>query len=563
MNERHVWLLGALALMLFPLAAAGQLLPGSVDETYELPLAAPTGLAWDGTFFWAADRFTATIARIHPESGRVVERLEAPGHEPMGLAWDGERLWCVDAADKTAYALLPNEGLTVKALELETPSPQGIGWDGEGLWISDGRAGELIRIDGQDGTTVRTLSLPTARMKGRSEVIGIAFSEGRIWLSERAHDTIFAVDRESGEVLDYFDAPGPYPAGLAWDGDHLWCLDYERRALDKVNVLCGGAYTIDGAKKEHVVYQERWRNYGPGTVKTLDIYLAVPGDLPNQKILDPPRFEPHPTEFLLDPWGQNVAHFRFEDVGPGEEAGAVMEVDAEIRRVRWRIEPDLAGTLDEIPPEIAAQFLADETKLALDSQVIRKAVREAVGDERNAYRVALDIYRYIQDRMHYELSGGWNVAPTVLERGSGSCSEYTFVMIAMCRAAGLPARYQGSVVIRGDDASRDDVFHRWVEVFLPNYGWIPVDPSGGDSDTPWVRARYFGELNSRFLITTVGGGASPYLGWNYNSDASWTAEGRVELKTFRHGDWSPVDKTYEPGLEDAFVGGRGGTGIGP
>jgi NADH-quinone oxidoreductase subunit E len=64
------------------------------------------------------------------------------------------------------------------------------------------------------------------------------------------------------------------------------------------------------------------------------------------------------------------------------------------------------------------------------------------------------IARYIQARMTYELSGGWNVAPTVLERGTGSCSEYTFLMIAMCRAAGVPARYVGSIVVRGDDASQ-------------------------------------------------------------------------------------------------------------
>lgn len=39
--------------------------------------------------------------------------------------------------------------------------------------------------------------------------------------------------------------------------------------------------------------------------------------------------------------------------------------------------------------------------------------------------------------------------------------------IAMCGAAGLPARYVGALVVRGDDASLDYVFHRWVEVYLP------------------------------------------------------------------------------------------------
>ncbi len=177
---------------------------------------------------------------------------------------------------------------------------------------------------------------------------------------------------------------------------------------------------------------------------------------------------------------------------------------------------------------------------------IQKAVKEAVGNEKHPYWIAQRVYRYIMQRMRYELSGGWNVAPVVLERGNGSCSEYSFVMISMCRAAGLPARYAGSVVIRGDDASRDDVFHRWVEVYLPNYGWVCVDPSGGDVPDPAGRAAFFGGLENRFLITTLGAGDSKTLGWDYNSNATWTGEGKVKLMQRKAGEWFPVGKKYEP-----------------
>jgi len=39
---------------------------------------------------------------------------------------------------------------------------------------------------------------------------------------------------------------------------------------------------------------------------------------------------------------------------------------------------------------------------------------------------------------------------------------------------GDPAATQGSIVVRHDDASIDEAFHRWAEIYLPNYGWIPV-----------------------------------------------------------------------------------------
>jgi transglutaminase-like putative cysteine protease len=110
----------------------------------------------------------------------------------------------------------------------------------------------------------------------------------------------------------------------------------------------------------------------------------------------------------------------------------------------------------------------------------------------------------------------------------------------MCRAAGLPTRFVGSVVIRGDDASTDDVFHRWCECYLPGYGWVPVDPSGGDRATPAEVAQCFGHVEPRFLITTEGGGASEYLGWGYNANEKWTSKGPVKVHVETVGEWSPL-----------------------
>ncbi|MFZ5434466.1 MAG: transglutaminase-like domain-containing protein, partial [Calditrichota bacterium] len=137
-------------------------------------------------------------------------------------------------------------------------------------------------------------------------------------------------------------------------------------------------------------------------------------------------------------------------------------------------------------------------------------------------------------------AGGWNVAPQVLTRGNGSCSEYTFLFIAMCRAAGIPARYVGSVVVRGDDASTDEYFHRWSQVYLPGYGWIHVDPQGGDKEKPADVAESIGVVENIFLITTEGGGASEYLDWSYNHNEKWTGHGPVKVHIEALGEWSPV-----------------------
>jgi transglutaminase-like putative cysteine protease len=525
---------------------AAQDVPGKVSASFPLPLKTPTGLAFDGSHFWLADFDTATLNELDPSTGRVLRALDAPGYAPMGLAWDGSSLWILDSAEKTVFALDPKSGRTLRALPLDTDNPEGLAWDGKDLWVADARAGQLVRLDQQDGTTFLTVPCPTAKGPRKTQEIGMTVAGPSLYVSDRITDAIYRLDLKTGTLLDYFAAPGPYATGLAWDGEHLWCADYEARTLYKLQATTSAPYVTFDPKHELVTFTEAWKNFGPGTVSTLDVYIAVPQDLPTQTILRAPEFEPAPADFVTDQWGQKCAHFLFKDVKAGEEVKAVMKVEAEVRSVRWFVDPDRIGALAEIPADIRSAYTRDSSKFVTTDPVIRKAVKEAVGDEKNPYWMARKINAHIQDKMTYELVGGWNVAPTVLERGSGSCSEYTFVMLSMCHAAGLPARYAGSVVVRGDDASRDDVFHRWVEVYLPNYGWVPVDPSGGDSRVPVEQAKMFGGLDNRFLITTLGAGDSKYLGWDYNSFASWTAEGRVKLMQRKAGEWEPVGKKYEP-----------------
>lgn len=538
--------LAALLLAALPIHAADarEIAAGALAAHFDLDLRSPSGLAWDGTSFWISDLVTATICRTSPQ-GKILERREAPGLAPWGLAWDGAHLWCMDTQTSKAFALDLATWTTVAELELEAGQPRCLAWDGAALWVCGATGERLTRIDPSDGTAFRSVPGPTAGAVRRPELSGLASAGGWLWVADRGSDRLYQVDPGNGAVLNVLPSPGPYPTGLAWDGSQLWCLDYERRRLCALDVAGTAPFSTEAPRRESVTFTESHTNRGPGTIEDLDVFMAVPRDLPNQRLLKPPAFDPKPAEFLLDPWGQSVARFRFDRLGPGEEARVTMSVEVELRRVRWFLDPELAGTLDEVPEDLRARYLADAPKLGLADPSIRAALRDIVGEERNAYRVARKICAAIQDRLRYELSGGWSAAPEVLRRGTGSCSEYTFVMLALCRAAGLPARYQGSIVIRGDDASRDEVFHRWVEVYLPNYGWIPVDPSGGDSPVPEERAKYFGGLDNRYLITTVGGGASPLLGWDYNSRATWTARGRTDLVSRRFGDWAPIEKTYE------------------
>lgn len=516
---------------------------GEVIQSYKTPGKFPTGMTFDGENLWLADRKADKLFCINPKNGKVIRSIPSPAYWPTGLAWDGEALWNADVKGGIPlsenykgkiYRIDPENGKILSTIEAPTPAPRGLTWDGKYLWCVDNMSDKLIQFSPEDGTTIKEFKSPS------SEPRGLTFDGKYLWISDRIKNEIYMVDPSNGAVILITDAPGPYTRGITYDGKNLWAVDYQTRKIYQLKVRDDENFRKFNKKNSIVTYHHQIKNYGPGELNIADIHIAMPVNRDNQEILGNLSFTPQNPEFVTDKWGQKTAHFIFKDMKATETKEALMHVKLNTYDVRYFIFPEKVGNLSDIPADIKNKYLEDNEKYQINSPIIQNAVKKVVGSETNSYWVARKIFNYLIDNMYYEMTGGWNTAPTVLARGNGSCSEYAFVFISMCRATGLPARYVGSVVIRGDDASLDDVFHRWVEVYLPNYGWIPIDPSGGDQGSPRDQARYIGFVANRYLITTQSGGGSETLHWNYNSNAWWTSEPKAFIVGDHFAEWEPV-----------------------
>jgi tetratricopeptide (TPR) repeat protein len=68
----------------------------------------------------------------------------------------------------------------------------------------------------------------------------------------------------------------------------------------------------------------------------------------------------------------------------------------------------------------------------------------------------------------------------ILERGHAECRGYTVLFVALCRAAGVPARpVWGVALLPG--SKPDYASHNWAEVYVTGVGWVPVDPQRPES----------------------------------------------------------------------------------
>lgn len=228
-----------------------------------------------------------------------------------------------------------------------------------------------------------------------------------------------------------------------------------------------------------------------GACSELTIRVPVPPNTPSQWIRDiAPLHADHSLE--SDDNGQPVLLFSFKDVAPGTSGIVGWELEADISKVIHPMDV-LEQCVDTslIPSEIAQTYTQDGEKYDITSEAVRQAARDVLASSGSYPEAVWNAYSLVADNVEYVRDGQHDPAPAVLAQGTGSCSEYSYTFIAICRAAGIPARYVTGTVWSTKNGGVDDIFHRWAEVWFPGYGWVPFDSTWGRL-TPAKRAANFG-----------------------------------------------------------------------
>ncbi len=98
----------------------------------------------------------------------------------------------------------------------------------------------------------------------------------------------------------------------------------------------------------------------------------------------------------------------------------------------------------------------------------------------SVYVAALQLTQYVYDHFKY-IQGVTNVETTVEEiwkLKAGVCQDFAHMLLVMLRILGVPARYVSGYICPKDAGMRGEgATHAWVEVFIPNYGWLGLDPT--------------------------------------------------------------------------------------
>ncbi len=127
-----------------------------------------------------------------------------------------------------------------------------------------------------------------------------------------------------------------------------------------------------------------------------------------------------------------------------------------------------------------AAFLEPSSLGPIDGEVGRLADRITVG-KRGVRDKAKAIYDWVCENMYRDPATcgcGTGDVCALLQKPGGKCTDIHSVFVALCRAAGVPARELfGLRLGRREVVDITKWQHCWAEFYLPGYGWVPVDPA--------------------------------------------------------------------------------------
>ncbi len=334
-----------------------------------------------------------------------------------------------------------------------------------------------------------------------------------LWVCDRAEQTVYCLDRATGEIQFSVLTPFSSPTGVAFytaaeDREptcYVVYADEEPYIRDDPNSKdpyqltfrdrtfihplymyrnSAGHYTLSNGYLVEFSYVEELLPLDAVSLDNVEWRIALPSDTLRQRIR---QIESIGHELTIEERdGQKVAVFKFDRLHPHQGGLLGWKVTVEMYGLKYYLTPtDIDASLT-LSPELQQRYLVDDDELAMDTDTIRQAATAAVGTETNVLRKMLKIRNYVYDRLSYSIQPKIDTPDIALKRGTGSCGEYVGVLLALARLNGIACRTIGRYKCPPYPDRRylplePDFNHVWLEFYVPGVGWLPMESNVDDT----------------------------------------------------------------------------------
>lgn len=172
----------------------------------------------------------------------------------------------------------------------------------------------------------------------------------------------------------------------------------------------------------------------------------------------------------------------------------------------------------KLPPE-TIQFVTPSDFVVITPEIERLATSLASGSN-DTFEVASRLASWVHNNIVYnkDFFKGAASSTAVFASRTGACDEMAHLLLALARSLRIPGRYVGGYAYGG--SGREAAFgpHGWAELYIPDAGWVPFDPTFGEYG--WVdpsHLKFYSALDANFTIQQTKmtyAAEPPTLEWN-------------------------------------------------
>ena len=230
--------------------------------------------------------------------------------------------------------------------------------------------------------------------------------------------------------------------------------------------------------------------------------MIIPRDIVSGNITQEVFFKslsPSPSAVYKDADGNMIAEFTVSATSDGE-----IKISGFAKLTKTSIDyTKYPGLLSSIPENIIESNTQPGNFWESANTEITETALSVLGDldvtKSSVYSIVERFYEYVIDKIDYSNVKRFGInerqgALKTLQGGAAVCMEYSDLYIALLRSIGIPARAAFGYGYTGVDTA-DSSEHQWVEVFIPDLGWVSVDTTWGESSPELIG----GDLNHFFI----------------------------------------------------------------
>jgi|SRR5579883_37214 transglutaminase-like putative cysteine protease len=468
--------------------------------------AALSGIAFIKDTLIAIDTVKGHLLQIDPETDntKIINTHQVREFTDVtGIAIWEDTLWVT--RDNSVY-LCKFNSLGLEHFVTLPYTADGIAvWEST-IYVSCEKLGSILIFDRDTRKQITKFYAPGLGVEN------LAVSEETLWVCDSLEQTVYSLDRATGEVQFSVLTPFESPTGIAihkntQTGEETLYVAYaseepyirdnpnadpnheltyrDRTFIHPLHYYYDpkNRYALSNGYLVEMSYVEEISPLEEVYLTDVEWQIALPSETDRQKVKHVEPVGLPFTERVVD--GQRVAVFKFDTLVPGERHLFGWKAILEVRGIKYRLTPKDVEDVDDIPLEFQSRYLVDDDDLAMDTETVRHAASEAIGNETNILRKMYSIRNYVYDQLSYGIKPHIDTPDIVLDRGVGSCGEYVGVLLALCRLNGIPCRTVGRYKCPPyaeyqHVPLQPDFNHVWLEFYIPGVGWLPMESNPDD-----------------------------------------------------------------------------------